>query len=141
MNNIVRYISVFSLAAILLLSSCIHPEVIIDSPEKDSFLKMEVEGYYRGGVDFFTYNEYKHQRVSNISRNEFRIQTDSQSEYMNLVMESLPKSIGVNLLCEFTYHSDNDDIAVTMLFECSKLTEDMIWLWFAEEKIGVILKK
>lgn len=128
-------------ALILLFPSCVENRVIIDSSEKAAFLDATVEGYYRGGVGVFTYSEYKHQKSFNQKRNEFRIQTDSQDKYLDFKMEYIPKNLGVNILCELTYFDENEDISATILFECSKLSEEMAWFWYADDKIGIIVKK
>lgn len=122
-------------------SECGRNVVIVDSQEKKNFLESTEMGYYVDGKPFFIYDENIHQLCHNSKRNQIRIQTDNQNNFFNLALQSKPKTEGVRVVAQFDYSFFEDDGSYIILFECSKITEDYLWLWDAEEKRGLIIKK
>lgn len=119
--------------------SCHEREVVIDSLEKELFLKSEVDGLYRNGAGILVMDEKLHQKTYNLDRNTFRLQTDNQSEYFNAEFESLPKNKGVQILTKLTYYSEEEESTSTLLLECSKIEGRKLWFWDSNEKIGIIV--
>lgn len=126
---------------IVALSSCDKPRIIIDSDQKRAFLVSEKEGYYRNDAAILLFDEELHQKVLNKKRRQFRIQSDTQNEFINIELEAFPKSEGVHILTKFHYRKSDADLSMTILLECSKLTEEKMWLWNKESKIGLIVPK
>lgn len=106
------------------------------------FVESDHMGLYVDGTRIFTYNELNHQLVYNKRRNIYRIQDDTQENYLNFRAETMPKSAGVSILCEIIYYNKGEyAISMNMIFECTRIDEDRIWFWNANEKMGVVLSK
>ncbi len=123
------------------LSSCERIKIVIDSEQKRAFLASEKEGYYRNDAAVLLFDEDLHQKSFNKKRKQFRLQSDDQNEFMNIEMEALPKSEGVHILTKFHYKTKGSGLSITLLLECSKLSDEKIWLWDKENKIGLIVPR
>lgn len=133
------YIRYSLLSVLFLLSSCVGRKIEIDSKEKGEFLlKSDVGCYVRGG-DLIVYDPLKHQLSVNVERGTFRIQTDMQNEFFHLELESLPKSIGVEILGNVVTGDNGALQEYAFLFECSKIENGKVWLWEKDDKIGVLI--
>lgn len=138
MERLIRYISILFVTSLLLIS-CRGKEIVIDSLEKQLFLEETRVGCYKNGGEYMVYSPKVHQISYNFKRNNIRFQTDNQSEFYNLKMESMPRAEGVNILGEVSVGSRGEINDFTFVFECSKIENRQIWLWNKENKIGVII--
>lgn len=123
------------------VSSCREKPIIIDSEEKRIFLETEATGLYIKGKPTIIYSESDCQMTYNKKRRQFRIQTDSQNNYFNVILESVPKTKGVNIITKLDYRINGEEKSLIMLFECSNISEENYWLWDGDTKTGVIIKK
>lgn len=136
MNNRRLYISI---VVILLLFSCQEKEILIDSEEKAIFLKSEGLGYYKGGSSVLLYDKSRHQIVINFKRHLFRLQSDAQEEYINVMLETIPRSQGNHIIISFMLFSGEGAGSYVHLFECSRMSNDKMWFWNADTKQGIII--
>jgi len=136
----VTFICLCVLLCLSLQTSC-RREVLIDSEEKELFLKMGETGFYRNGNPVFIYSESLHQKAENRSRGVFRFQTDVQDTCLNVRYASEPGNVGVHILINLDYIEPMDRINSEYQFECSKITGSGIWLWDPETRNGIILPR
>lgn len=138
MKMLIRYLLVLFVVSVLMVS-CRGKEIVIDSVEKQLFLEEKRIGCYKDGGEYMVYSPKDHQISYNSRRNNIRFQTDTQDEFYNLKMESMPRTEGVNILGEVSVGSRGEINDFTFVFECSKIENRQIWLWNKENKIGVII--
>lgn len=136
-NALIKCLALLFMVVSLL--SCREQTVVIDSIEKEMFLETQDEGLYKGGREILVYDGHIHQKAYNPARRTYRIQTDNQAKYFNVVFESVPKSRGVHILTEFSYVSEEENITSKLLLECSMIDKNKIWFWDSEDKIGIIV--
>lgn len=135
-----RLIKVILLSFILVVTSTsCHRLVEIDSLEKQLFLEETQIGCFKDGHDYLVYSEAEHQLCINPRRHTFRIQSDNQFEYCHVDMESYPRYIGLSVILVLDICRENESVNYTLLFECSKIENGLIWLWNKESKLGIIL--
>lgn len=127
--------------ALLMISiqSCRENVIQIDSLEKKTFLQESLEGVYRNGSPLFQFKETSHQKAVNPARLQYRIQTDEQDTCMNIILDALPKSAGVHITTSIDYRSPGELISNMSHFECSRIQNDRLWLWSADNLTGIIL--
>lgn len=144
MNKKTGYISLIPIimtVITLLISGCHDkPEIIIDSQEKEAFLGAGSPGLYIGGERAFIYREEAHQRASNESRKQVRIQTNKQDTILNVSIEKYPASIGVHISTSIDYRASGKKMELISLMECSKIEHGKGWFWDPEAKFGLILQ-
>lgn len=130
---------IITVFCLLLLASCRENEVVIDSKEKELFLKSQDDGIYKNGIGIMLFDDSMHQKSYNMKRKTFRIQTDNQDEYFNVFFESMPKNKGVKILSDYVYYSNEEKVSSSILLECSQIEGDRVWFWEPDEKIGIII--
>lgn len=144
MNRTAEYTAVIIfllLLAVPMLSSCEGTVIEIDSPEKEIFLKENREGIYRGGRSLFVFDERRHQKAVNLSRIQYRIQTDVQDTCLNITLDAIPGSAGVHIATSIDFRSPGDLISSMSRLECSRLDDDKLWLWSPESLTGIIISR
>jgi len=122
-------------------SSCTQHGVEIDSEEKKEFVNSSDIGLYNSGESYFIYDEYSMQMAISQKRHIVRIQTDSQDEYYSYMFENIPKNIGVHILVQCNSLYKGEKKQTITLMECTKLSENYMWFWDADEKKGIILPR
>lgn len=137
MKRLIRVILVF-LTFMVMNTSC-NRLVEIDSLEKKLFLDEVQIGCFKDGHDYLVYNEAIHQLCINPRRHTFRLQSDNQEEYYHIDMESYPRYIGVSVIMTLDMCKGRESRNYTLLFECSKIEDGLIWLWNKESKLGIIV--
>lgn len=137
-----KNIEAIVLTAILLAlccTSCRDDAIDIDSMEKEAFLNENREGIYRNGKAMFIYNSSRHQKAANMSRMQYRIQTDEQDTCLNITLEAIPKSTGVHITTSIDYRSPGELISSMNHLECSRIQKDRLWLWNPDNLTGIIM--
>lgn len=101
----------------------------------ETFLNQNQIGYYTQGSKL-VYNQTNCQLSANIIRQNFRIQNDSQQEFVNIKLEKLGPD---NILSQISYCLNNyyqeKELSLTII----KQNQEFIWLWDNNSKIGIIL--
>lgn len=121
------------------VSSCREKAIEIDSLEKELFLRESREGIYKNGEVIFAFDENRHQKAINSRRIQYRIQTDLQDTCLNVILESLPESAGVHITTSIDYRSPGEFVSSMSHLECSRASEDKLWLWNSSSLTGIIL--
>lgn len=124
---------------ILCTASCRDNLIEIDSPEKESFLRETTEGIYKNGKSLFKFDTEHHQKAVNPDRVQYRIQTDEQDTCLNVTLEALPGSPGVHITTSIDYRSPGELISSMSSLECSRVSDNKIWLWSPDSRTGIIL--
>ena len=102
----------------------------------DSF-ELEVKGN-----QVFTYDAYTCQTAFNRARKEFRVHTDTMSDYYCLTLESIPSKTGEKVKGDITWTGKSDVVTRKGLSFTVKKVErnQMMWLWCRKEGIGVVIQ-
>ena len=130
------------LFAILLLASVsCREEIKIDSLEKMVFMSQDTIGLYNMGLRTFLFDPQLHQQSYNLSRRQYRLQTDEQDSCLNVIFEQYPEDKGDIITTSLDYRDTRTVINNTAGYECSKIRDNKIWLWNKEELIGIIIPR
>lgn len=136
-SNIKLFIPLLVILSTLTLSC--RREVEIDSVEKRIFIDSYQIGSYISGRELLVYDPSIHQIAVNSKRSSIRIQNDDQTVFINLRLEAMPKTIGVNILAD-VYLSVNRKVEeYKVVLECSKIENRQMWLWDRENLLGFII--
>lgn len=138
-GNTVRRLAVLSAAVLVVLFSCRPNRVIVDSPEKRSFLNSSEYGFYRDGMPVLLYDAGRHQSSLNPRRNQYRIQTENQSELGLCEFEAQPRSVGLNVLTRCCLISGEPAGELYLMMECSRISQDAYWFWNSDNRFGIIV--
>ena len=132
MENVFMARMLCVLAAVLLLVSC-NRKLEEKELDADTFVKFKEYGLVKGHKYLFKYNESTCQMVNNKSRRLLRMQSDTQSGFVNVVFGQE----GVKL----AYKLEKDDQIIELAMEMVVLkSEDMkVWLWSKEMNMGLIV--
>lgn len=139
MNRLRPILTLSVLTALLACTACREDVIMIDSLEKEMFLRESTEGIYRNGEALFKFNPQSHQRAANPGRMQYRIQTDGQDTCLNVILDALPQSAGVHITTSIDYRSPGKLVSSMSHLECSRKDGDLIWLWSAENYTGIII--
>ena len=138
MTDIIRHsLAAIAIGALLLLcSSCWGTHV---DPE---FLEKESPGLQVKGETVFTYNANTCQMAFNRQKKEFRVCTDTMSDYYVLTLNEVPTATGDRVKGDLVWTSVNDVISRTGVSFVVKKAErnQMMWLWSRKENIGVVIQ-
>lgn len=126
---------IFVFVAALLLCGCsdrmFTPEFLLDD-------SVRIES----GKYVFSYNPLTCQMAFNRGRKEFRVHTDSMSDYFRLVLDRFPtgenEEVTATLLEWTTGTGTNTRKNVTL--KAVKLEGDTIWLWYADESVRMTVR-
>lgn len=130
-----------SLLLILCAASCRENAIEIDSLEKELFLREEAEGIYKDGKALFLFNQGRHQKALNSMRHQYRIQTDEQDTCLNVMMEAIPETAGEHITTSIDFRSPGELISNMSHLECSRISDNRIWLWNSGNLTGIILNR
>ena len=130
-----------SLLLILCAASCRENAIEIDSLEKELFLREEAEGIYKDGKALFLFNKGRHKKAVNSMRHQYRIQTDEQDTCLNVMMEAIPETAGEHITTSIDFRSPGELISNMSHLECSRISDNRIWLWNSGNLTGIILNR
>ena len=120
------------------MSSCHRNKLSLNTPEKRTFVEMCKElGMYDNSKPVFIYNNVNYQLSVNNIRKSFRIQTDTQTQYLNVKLELMPIKVGDYVNGEVVvYKTQKEDLA-NYNFQCYKIEDDKLWLWDDETQTAI----
>ena len=126
-------------ALFALFAAACEPQGIY-TPEflTDASLRMEV-----GKQQIFNFNPLSCQLACNVERKEFRMHTDTMSEYVLLTLSSLPSEEGEILTASqliWTSPGGADETRKNIALEVVKLEGDIAWLWNSRESIRMTVR-
>lgn len=106
------------------------------------FLSYDENALQVAGVPQFSWDEKTCQMSFSRDSREFRVFTDTMSDFYCVKMSTIPTSAGQSLSCDLTWTTP-DDISTRsgMSFRVEQISPDgTVWLWNRKEKIGVIVQ-
>lgn len=125
------------IATILVASGCgektYTPEFLTDDK-----LRMEV-----GRQEILSYNPLNCQYAYNSERLEFRLHTDTMSDYVIIKLASLPSEEGETITARtlvWTSRTGADQVRNDIALEVVKLEGDTMWLWNSRESIRMTVR-
>ena len=126
-------------ALFALFAAACEPQGIY-TPEflTDASLRTEV-----GKQQIFIFNTLSCQLACNVERKEFRMHTDTMSEYVLLTLSSLPSEEGEILTASqliWTSPGGADETRKNIALEVVKLEGDIAWLWNSRESIRMTVR-
>lgn len=115
-----------------LVNSCAEQPVLSEFSEID-IIRMEV-----AGQTVLVYNPKTCQMAFNRDRCEFRVHTDTMSDYFIVRMSEIPSELGQEVSADLTWTTSTDIRTrknVTLLLV--NMEGDRLWLWDAAGKTGM----
>lgn len=119
------------LAGILLVTSCGNPDEMTNFSDTDT-IRLEVAGMTR-----FVYNPLNCQLAFNRERGEFRVSTDTMSDYFIVRLSGIPTQTGQEVTGDVIWTTDTDVVnrnGITL--RLINVQGDKMWLWNANYRIG-----
>jgi hypothetical protein len=108
------------------------------SKEETNFMLKETPGLFMNGRYCFEYNNKTCQFVINKRRKQYRLQTDNQSYYMNVIMNKFPTMMNEEITVELSYKLGSVENVKNVILNVVKVNSDIFWLWSDEEKLGIV---
>ena len=124
------------LTACLVLAGCqrggkVEPEFINSS---DICLRVK-------GTTVFTYNPLTCQMAFNRRNCEFRVHTDTMSDYYCVTLDAIPSSENQKIDGSLCWTSSSSILHRDCTFRVEKITsEGCVYLWDRKDKIGAVVK-
>jgi len=149
--SLLRIGVILTVSCVTMAVSCPHPDgpkpvdpidsLLTKSAERNSFESAYVEGMYIGGSLVLAYDEDSFQKSVNQARKTYRIQSDDQKRFMNIVYSGeLPDAEGDECACTLNYSlEDGNRTMLIVKFVVVKASGDYLWLWNEIQKTGVIV--
>lgn len=127
--------------ALLLATGC--PSVVPNLPfDQVQFSGRDTEGIFRGEKYLMRYDETGHQVSVNQARKNYRIQSDDQSEILNVTVRN-EVALKKMVFCNIYFVSGNEIIDEGLIFRVIKLdygtSPTKVWMWNDSEKIGIVM--
>lgn len=119
------------LAGILLVTSCCYPDEMTNFSDTDA-IRLEVAGMTR-----FVYNPLNCQMAFNRERGEFRVSTDTMSDYFIVRLSEIPTQTGQEVTGDVIWTTDTDVVnrnGITL--RLVNVQGDKMWFWNANYRIG-----
>ena len=134
MRTCLRILPVLLLALTL---SCCREKVNADP----AFLASEDLGLTIAGKAVFSYDPLTCQAAFNRERRQFRLSTDTMSDYVIAVLSEIPAEKGQNLSADLRWTTERDiRTKKVSAFKVVKLESGKVWLWNNAEKIGLCVR-
>lgn len=128
--------AILFLFAISLLVGC---EQRINNPEMDAFLSETAYGVYNDGVPLFVFDETLHQTATDDTKSYYRIQTDDQTQYIQMTITPRPatadnQTVTLKVESRGLEGVSDGDYTVKILQK-----NGAYWLWDENTKRGFII--
>lgn len=122
------------LAALMSIAACrdnIFPEFVSDS---NVHLEMN-------GVTMLQYDEATCQMGFNRERRQFRMCTDSMSDYFSITMNMIPTAQDEKIKGDLVWTTSRDVMSrKNIVLEVVKTEDDKFWLWNEQERIALVIE-
>ncbi len=93
------------------------------------------------GTAVFTYNPLTCQLAFNRRDCEFRVHTDTMSDYYCVTLDAVPSAADQKIDGSICWTSSSSIIHKDCTFRVEKITSDgCVWLWNRKDKIGAVIK-
>ena len=136
MIRIRPFVSLLVSAAILsVLAGCSDKRMRSAFSENDEIRLMI------GGSIPFTYEPNTCQLSFSRDRKEFRAHTDNMSDFVVATFSELPDYLGQNVTADLVWTTERDVLTrKNLTLEVVRLEGDMVWLWSAAGRIGLVVR-
>ncbi len=123
------------LSALLLLVSCKDDRFITSFVQQDG-IHLSVNS-----KTVFRYDPLTCQLAFNRDRREFRVHTDSMSDFYTLTLSEIPTRQGQEVKGTLVWTTEKDiNTKRNVTFTAEKLEGDLIWLWTGNGRVGVVVR-
>lgn len=112
-----------------------QPDPVILS---DSTPQLSVQGKV-----LFRYEDSTCQLGFNLERAEFRMHTDTMSDYVFLTLDHIPASVGEQVTANEISWTSPDDVEYRkkIILEVLKFEDGTIWLWSSRNQIALVVRE
>ena len=122
------------LAALMAIAACrdnIFPEFVSDT-------NVHIE---MNGATMLQYDEATCQMGFNRERRQFRMCTDSMSDYFSITMNMIPTAQGEKIKADLVWTTARDVMSrKNIALEVVKTEDDKFWLWNEQERISLVIE-
>ena len=130
-----RKLAVILLLSLLALTGC------QDERQRAAFCENEGVRLLVGGSIAFSYEPNTCQLAFSRDRREFRAFTDSMSDFFVATFSRVPDSMGQRLTASLTWTTEREVLTrKNLTLEVVRLEGDMVWLWSASGRIGLVVR-
>ena len=120
------------LGAVLLLCGCQEERLLSAFSARDG-IRLQI-----GGEEQLAYDPLTCQLAYNPDRREFRVHTDSMSDFFFVTLSSIPVEDGEEVRGNLVYTTRSDIVRKNNItLKAVRLEGDRIWLWSQSGRIGV----
>jgi len=120
---------------LILFCSCDRQSILNDIVS-DSTVRLAINGY-----NVFTYDALTCQMGFCRGKREFRVHTDTMSDYFVITLDKIPVSEGEGVTADITWTSPQDvGIKKNVALETAKVEGDKIWLWNYQARITAVVR-
>ncbi len=137
-----RGLSLSKVLAFLLMASilyCCRKEEITGITGINEFLERSDSGLYGHGGFLFKYDKTNCQLSINLMRKQIRMQSDDQTDYINMQFLTLPTTSTESVDVTLIYKVGNEEISNNCNMDIIKYQSDKLWLWDMENHLGIII--
>lgn len=93
------------------------------------------------GNTILRYDEVTCQMGFNRDRRQFRMSTDSMSDYFSITMNMIPVIEGETIKGDLVWTTDRDVVTrKNIALEVVKTEDDKFWLWNEQERIALVIE-
>ena len=93
------------------------------------------------GTVIFSYNPLTCQLAFNRHDCEFRVHTDTMSDYYCVTLDAIPSAVDQKIDGTLSWTSSSSIIHKDLSFQVEKISSDgCVWLWNRKDKIGAVIK-
>jgi len=119
------------------------PAVDTKSAERKAFEAAYLEGLYLKGACVLSFDANTFQRALNPVRKNYRIQSDDQTRYLNVLYNSaLPSGVDDEVECQIHYRlSAGESTTLIVRLDVVKASDEYLWLWNEFQKVGMIVQR
>jgi hypothetical protein len=132
MRNSLR---ILLLGALLLLAGC------QDERQRAAFCENEGVRLLVGGSIAFSYEPNTCQLAFSRDLREFRAYTDTMSDFFVATFSQVPAELEQRLTADLVWTTERDVLTrKNLTLEVVRLEGDMVWLWSASGRIGLVVR-
>jgi len=113
------------------------------SAERKQFEAAYLEGLYLKGSCVLSFDAATFQRALNPGRKNYRIQSDDQTRYLNVLYNGMiPTGVGDEVECQIHYRlSAGESTTLIVRLDVVKVSDEYLWLWNEFQKVGMIVQR
>ena len=105
----------------------------------EEFMERSDSGLYGHGGFLFRYDQENCQLSINLKRKQIRMQSDDQTDYINMHFLQFPSPSLESVDIVLTYKVGNEEITSNCNMEIVKYSTNKIWLWDTKGHHGIII--